>query len=52
MLSEVRKFICKYIQWLVSHDDIELDPLIEFEIIRVLFDVYEDMYREEVLEKK
>lgn len=38
----VKEYIVKVIGWLTSHCDIELDPITEYEVIRVLIDVAEE----------
>ena len=38
----VKEYIVKVIGWLTSHLDIELDPITEYEVIRVLIEVAEE----------
>lgn len=46
MLSnETKEYIAYLIQWITGHDDIELEPTLEYEMIRVIMDAakcYED----------
>ena len=43
---EKREYLAKYVSQLITlitgHLDIELDPIVEVEIIRVILDVYQD----------
>ena len=38
----VKEYVVKVIGWLTSHCDIKLDPITEYEVIRMLIDVVEE----------
>ena len=41
-MKSVKEYIVKVIAHLTSHFDIELEPLVEYEIIRVLIELAEE----------
>ena len=48
-METTQKYISYLIGWITAHSDIELDPLTEFEMIRVIMDSF-DCFKREVKE--
>lgn len=45
-MNKVKEFVAYYIQWLSSHDDLELEPILEYEVIRTIIDASECFEKE------
>ena len=49
-MNKVKEFVAYYIHWLSSHNDLELEPILEYEVIRTIIDASECFEKESEFE--